>query len=173
MKIVVFNGSHRENGNCENFANEVLKECSKNNHVSVFNLSQMNIKNCDGCLQCEEGIECPIDDDYTNVLMPAILDAELLIFATPTYFNMPSASMVNFLDRTNNLCDYFANNCKKTMTYIVGQTDSDSLKDTYNCLHTYYEIMCMNEICDPIFQIARFKEELPQEYINIIRSIVA
>lgn len=171
MKIIIINGSHRPNGNCESFSETAKKILELDNEVALFNLFSMNIQSCRGCLKCEDGLECNLSDDYKNILMPALIDADLIIFATPTYFNMPSGVMANFLDRTNNLCDFFTDNTKNVLTFISGQTEEESLLDTYNCMKKYYDIMCMNEICEPLLHIARHKEDLSQDIIAKVKDL--
>lgn len=171
MNIVIINGSHRRGGNCSNFA-----ECAKNilsatHSVNIFNLIDMNIGYCLGCLNCEEGLPCPIEDEFTTVLEPHLENADVIILATPTYFNMPSAAMVNFLDRTNKMCEYFADNNKKCLLYLVGQTDEESIGEACRCLRVYTEIMGMKEISEPVIQIARMPEDLPKFIIDKIKNL--
>lgn len=163
MNILIINGSHRVNGNCERFSEVARNILSNDNAVRVVNLIDMNIKYCTGCLNCEEGIECSINDDFSKIIEPELKAADLIIFATPTYFNLPSAVMINFLDRTNKLCEYFSDNAKKSMFYLVGQTDEESIREAYKCLHTYSEIMNMEEIEEPIVQVARMPESVSEE----------
>lgn len=171
MNILVLNGSHRKNGNCFNFCETAKNVLSQKHSVVVYNLAEMNIKACEGCLNCEDGINCHICDDYSNQIMADIHNADLIIFATPTYFNMPSAAIVNFIDRTNNLCEYFAESHKKAFAYLSGQTDEESISAAYTCLRTYFDIMEMEEINTPIFHIARLKEELPKSAVDILKNI--
>lgn len=171
MNILIFNGSHRKNGNCSNFSEIANNILSQKHVVNVCHLIDCNIKPCNGCLNCEEGMHCPLIDDYSNRIVDSIKEAELLIFATPTYFNMPSAAMVNLIDRTNNLCEYFAETPKKVFTYVSGQTDEDSMTNAYNCLKTYFDIMAMEEIAPPIFHVARFKEDLPEKIFDLLKEI--
>ena len=171
MNVIIINGSQRKNGNCERFALKAKEILERSHVVKVYTLIDMHIDYCSGCLQCEDGMECQIEDDFSKILEPDLRIADLIILATPTYFNMPSASMVNFIDRTNKMCDYFAENEKKCLFYVVGQTDEDSIKDTYNCLHTYSEIMGMREIMEPIISVVRMPEPITPEIGAIIEKL--
>lgn len=172
MNIIIINGSHRAGGNCATFT-ETAKNILESNHhiVHTFNLIDLEIKPCTGCLFCEDGKECPLDDDFSMSIEPALKNSDLIIMATPTYFNMPSATMVNCVDRTNKMCEYFAENHKKCLFYLVGQTDVNTIMDAYNCLHTFSEIMEMEEISDPIIQVARMPEEVSCNVLNILKNI--
>lgn len=57
-KIIGISGSPRHNGNSEVALARVAANCKKNADVSVYNVSQMNIHLCDGCLTCEETGKC-------------------------------------------------------------------------------------------------------------------
>lgn len=172
MNITIINGSHRIGGNCAKFVVAAKNVLESNHHfVQTFDLIDLDIRPCTGCLFCEDGKECLLHDDFTMIIEPALKKSDLIIMATPTYFNMPSAAMVNCIDRTNKMCEYFAENHKKCLFYLVGQTDIDTIMDAYNCLHTFGEIMEMEEISEPIIQIARMPEEVPCNVLNILKSI--
>lgn len=171
MNIVIINGSQRKNGNCERFS-LVAKEILEGKHsVDVFNLIDMDIKYCSGCLCCEDGEECLLCDDYSNILEPRLINADLIILCTPAYFNMPSAALVNFIDRTNKICNFFAENKKRCLFYLVGQTDKETIRQAYNCLYSYAEIMNFEEIAEPIINVARMPEPIEKEIIEILKKI--
>jgi multimeric flavodoxin WrbA len=67
-------------------------------------LRKMAVRTCRGCLACEEGGKerkciCKIKDDMTEVY-PKLLAADIIVLATPAYFEMLSGLLKNFLDRT-------------------------------------------------------------------------
>lgn len=171
MKIVILNGSHRLNGNCYRFAKTAYEQLRERYQVILFNLIEQKIKPCNGCLNCEEGMECDIKDDYSKIIMPALMDSDLIVFASPTYFNMPSAAMVNLLDRTNNLCEYFADNPKKSLIYLVGQTNEDTIMDAYKCIKAYLDIMGMEEVCEPIIKVARMAENVTDDILATLKRV--
>lgn len=172
MKIVIINGSHRIPGNCSYFSRNTEELLTQNGHdVRSFNLIQSDIQPCKGCLICEDGENCPIQDDFSAHIEPAMEWADLIIMATPTYFNMPSSAMVNFLDRTNKMCSYFSENPKKCMFYLSGQTDHDTIMDAYRCMHTYSEIMGMEEIAEPLIHVARMPEQTPAYILQVLKNI--
>lgn len=172
MNIVIINGSHRFNGNCAAFSNTARDFLKNHDHrVELFTLIQLNVLPCTGCLSCEDALECPLHDDFSSKIEPALKKADLIIMATPTYFNMPSAAMVNYINRTNKLCEYFAANHKKCLFYVVGQTDENTIRDAYNCLHTFGEVMEMEEIAEPIIQVARMPEAVSSNIFSTLEMI--
>lgn len=173
MKIVIINGSHRAKGNTYRFT-RIAKEVFDNRHKStIFDLTENLIKPCKGCLVCENGEDCSIMDDYSQKIRPELKAADLIVFATPVYFNMPSAAMINLINRTNDLCTFFNENSKKTLTFMVGQTDEETIKDAYKCLQSYYEIMGMEEIISPIITIGRMEDDVvfKKQIITMLQQI--
>jgi len=172
MKITILNGSHREGGNTYRFCRYAKEILEKKHGVTIFDLIHEKIEPCQGCLCCEDGEDCQLHDDYSNKIKPALENADLIILATPVYFNMPSAAMVNLLDRTNDLCSFFTDNKKKGLIFMVGQTDEDSIADACKCLKTYFEIMGIEEIHEPIITVARLKDDSEYgTFKNLLQNI--
>lgn len=171
MNIVILNGSQRANGNCYRFSTTAQEILKRHHEVKLFNLIECKVLPCHGCLRCEDGEECDINDDYSKQICPALKESDLIVIATPTYFNMPSSALVNFMDRTNNLCEYLCSNPKKALVYLVGQTDEETIRDAYKCIRTYFDIMCIEEIRDPILRIARMPEEIDSEIVSILEKV--
>ena len=102
MKIIIFNGSPKgERG----ITYELLKCFSKgmldaNAQVEFVTLSKKTIGRCMGCLHCwntSEG-KCVRTDDMTE-LIKEIESADIMVLATPLYFNNVSIELKNFLER--------------------------------------------------------------------------
>jgi putative NADPH-quinone reductase len=91
-KIVVITGSPRRNGNSSAMAEAFIREAEKNGHtVTRFDAALRKLDGCHACLTCfKTGKACSFDDDF-NLVAPAILDADAVIFATPVYwYSIPS-----------------------------------------------------------------------------------
>ncbi len=104
MKLVGVCGSPRR-GNSEWMLGQVMQEAArKGAEVETLLLRKMDVRMCRGCLKCEQGGKqrtgvCVIKDDMNNVF-PKLLDADAIVLATPTYFEMLSGLLKNFIDRT-------------------------------------------------------------------------
>jgi len=60
---------------------------------------ELNIKNCSGCLRCNMLRRCSLrDDDWTDI-SEKILEADILVFASPIYFHHVTAPMKKLIDR--------------------------------------------------------------------------
>ena len=104
MKILGISGSPRK-GNTEWMLGKLLEMAAQNGaDVEMLLLRKMDVRICRGCLTCEEGGKerkgiCKIKDDVTEVY-PKLLAADVIVLATPGYFEMLSGLLKNFLDRT-------------------------------------------------------------------------
>jgi len=171
MNILIINGSHRKNGNTQKFSEYFQNLAIENNiNAEIINLVDKDINFCDGCLCCEETGECHLLDNFTEIA-ETIKKTDVLVFATPCYFNMPTARFKNFIDRTNVLCDFLNNNKKYFCTFIVGQTEIESCLEAYRCIETYTQIMAMEAIFEePIIAIARNENDLEIDN-NIVEQL--
>lgn len=104
MKIIGVCGSPRR-GNSERMLNQVMQEAARRGaEAESLLLRKMNVQMCQGCLACEQGGDqrpgvCKIKDDMNDVY-PKLLASDAIVLATPTYFEMVSGLLKNFLDRT-------------------------------------------------------------------------
>lgn len=100
MKAVVLFGSPRKDGNThalvDAFARVLLE---KQHEVKVLYLNDLNIRPCQGCLSCLEKGECRIDDDMALV-RGDIMEAGVVVYATPIYWFGPSAQLKLVIDRS-------------------------------------------------------------------------
>lgn len=100
MKIVVITGSPRKNGNSFAMTNAFIKEAEKRGHtVQRFDASFLKIGGCHACMTCyKTGKACSFDDDF-NIIAPAILDADAVIFSMPVYWYSIPAQIKGVIDR--------------------------------------------------------------------------
>lgn len=100
MKIVVFRGSPRREGNTDILLNETLKavRAGSGNEVILFTLNEMNIRPCQNCGGCDETGSCVLTDDMDNIY-PAIRQADRIILVSPIFFFGLSAQTKIMVDR--------------------------------------------------------------------------
>lgn len=97
-------GSPIREGNTEAFLGEALKAAGALEDVStnVILLGEKRIGDCRHCNWCitkqEKDRFCALKDDMTEIY-PRLLEADALLFATPTYAGRLSGYMATFLDR--------------------------------------------------------------------------
>ena len=124
-KVVAFIGSPRRNSNTATLVNEVIRGAqAAGAETTIFNLYDMNIKPCQGCLVCRKTGHCILQDDFQN-LFNQIVDADVVIFGSPVYIGQVTAQMKLLWDR---LCGLFDENFKpryaaKSLIMVYSQGD--------------------------------------------------
>lgn len=104
-KIVVITGSPRKNGNSFAMTEAFIKEAKAKGHaVTRFDAAEMAIGGCRACETCyKSGKACSFDDDF-NIIAPAVLDADVVIFSTPVYWYSIPAQIKAVLDKMYSFC---------------------------------------------------------------------
>ena len=99
-KIVVITGSPRKNGNSFAMTDAFIKAAKKNGHsVTRFDAAMMKIGGCRACETCyRTGKACSFDDDF-NLIAPAILEADAVVFTMPVYWYSIPAQIKGVFDR--------------------------------------------------------------------------
>lgn len=101
--VLVISTTPRIKGNSDILADECIRGIKEaGNKVEKINLSNQHIHFCRGCLSCQQTHKCIIQDDMEAILMK-MLQADVIVFATPVYFYGMCAQMKTLLDRTNPL----------------------------------------------------------------------
>ena len=115
-KILGVMGSPRKNGNTHILVTRMLDGAREQGaEADIIFLGDHDIKECNGCLVCWDGKECPKNDDM-NAFYPKIIESDVLIFGTPVYWYGPTALMKGFIDRFV----YF--NCPENRAKIKGKS---------------------------------------------------
>lgn len=99
-KVVIFTSSFRDDGNSNTLA-LAFKEGAESagNQVEIISLKQNHIAPCIGCCYCQVHGECFMKDKL-NDLLDKIIDCNVFVFASPTYYYSVSGNLKNFIDRT-------------------------------------------------------------------------
>lgn len=99
--VVILLGSSRKNGNTELLTNEFMRGATESgNHVDKIVLRELNIDDCIGCGACQKnGGHCFRKDDMQQIYN-AMLQADVIVFASPVYFYSWTALMKTVIDRT-------------------------------------------------------------------------
>lgn len=98
-KILGIMASPRKMGNSEIMIKEIGNHISVPHELQLLRLSDFDIRPCRACYQCLfKKEQCVIKDDLNRVL-EAVVSADGLIVAAPTYFLGANALLKLFLDR--------------------------------------------------------------------------
>jgi len=100
MKILVFLGSPRKNGNSESVAATVVDQLISRigGEAEYVRLATEEISPCIACGGCEKTGECVVKDDMIEQYAK-IDEADVIFLAAPTYFYGLSAQIKGFIDR--------------------------------------------------------------------------
>ena len=111
MKVVAFNGSSRGAGNTKKLLETVLAELSKHGFITdLVDLDATSIMGCRACYECfkKKDKKCVFQDDMANDCIEKMLDADVILIGSPTYFANVSTQIkalidrVGFVSRANN-----------------------------------------------------------------------
>ena len=128
-KILILSGSPRKDGNSELLCDEFMRGAVESgNEVEKIRVSAKKIAPCSACYYCRDnGGKCVHKDDMTEILQKMI-DADVLVLASPVYFYSIDAQLKAVIDRTVARWLEVKN---KEFYYIVTMADeNDSSADT-------------------------------------------
>ena len=100
-KIIVISTSLRHGSNSDMLADQFIDGAkSAGNDVEKISLVGKNIQFCKGCMACQKLGRCTIKDDV-NDIMAKVLQADVVVWATPIYYYEMSGQMKTLIDRMN------------------------------------------------------------------------
>lgn len=98
-KILIVQGGGRPGGNTAQLADAFARGAADAGHqVDRISLSRVQVNGCTGCNACRYGKPCVQKDGFSE-LIPQILEADLIAFASPLYFWTLSARLKAFIER--------------------------------------------------------------------------
>lgn len=100
-KVLILSGSPRKGGNSDLLCDAFAKGAAEaGNAVTKIRVSERNIAPCRGCYFCREhNGTCVYKDDMAEILQ-AMIDADVLVLASPVYFYSIDAQLKALIDRT-------------------------------------------------------------------------
>lgn len=85
-KVIVLSTSLRSSSNSELLAKSFVEGAKESgNEVEFITLKNKDIHFCIGCLACQKTGHCVIRDDVTGI-MDSVLNADVVVWATPIYY---------------------------------------------------------------------------------------
>lgn len=99
-KILAFNGSPRSQGNTSYLLQHFLDGTGHHPEtLEVIHPHELNLEYCHGCLRCNVLRRCSISGDDWEQISGRILEADVLVFASPIYFHHLPGPLKILLDR--------------------------------------------------------------------------
>jgi len=145
MKVTIFNGSPRKNGNTSELVKKVLCSLDEKASCEVISLYDKNIKGCSNCGACRDKTlpsYCAMKDDM-SLLYEKYLDSDVVILASPIYMWQFTPCTLAFLNRLHCLC-------RHSDSYNImggrGMAVLTTMADEIECSH--FSIKGLKEFCD-------------------------
>ncbi len=102
MKVLLINGSPRQNGNTAIALSEVAKQLAKEGIDSeIVWIGNKPIRGCAACGQCSaKGLgRCVFDDDICNSISEKFADVNALIVGSPVYYGQSNGALLSIIQR--------------------------------------------------------------------------
>lgn len=138
-RVLILSGSPRKGGNSDTLCDQFMKGALEAGH-EVEKIQGKKVAPCLACYYCKDHKgECAIKDDMAEILQK-MLDADVLVLASPVYFYSISAQLKAVIDRTVARWLEFKN---KEFYYIMtAAEDSDTVMDcTLECMRGFAECL--------------------------------
>lgn len=135
-KVLILSGSPRKNGNSDILCDEFMKGALESgNEVEKIRVAEKKIGYCRACYACRGTGVCAIKDDMADILQKMI-DADVLVLASPVYFYSIDAQLKALIDRT---VARWTEVKDKEFYYIVTAADgeNESAETTIQCFRGY------------------------------------
>lgn len=139
-KTLLISGSNRK-GNTEYILNMLYKEI-KNSELIL--LKDRKIEYCKGCLACHNIERCVIKDDI-NEIIDELIEADLIVFGIPNYFDNVSGLFKNFMDRLHPLYKSKQLLNKSVIFIFVGGGESEgTIKELHQATSGFTRYLGLN-----------------------------
>ncbi len=140
MKILVLTGSPRRNGNSNTLADNFIKGAREAGHETVrFDAAFKEVHPCIACNRCGMNGPCIFKDDF-DFVREHIIEADMVVFATPMYYFGISSQLKAVIDRFYALNGQIHRPKKATllMTYAdTSAAEAEPIKNHYHVLLNY------------------------------------
>lgn len=100
-RVIVISTSLRHGSNSDILADKFVEGAQAvGNEVEKISLSGKEIQFCRGCMACHKLGYCVIKDDV-NGIMAKVMEADVIVWATPIYYYGMCGQMKTLIDRMN------------------------------------------------------------------------
>lgn len=152
MKILVLTGSPRKNGNSNTLADYFIKGAVESGHEVVrFDSAFKNVHPCIACNSCGMNGDCVFQDDFNEVI-DNIVDADMVVFATPMYYFGFSTQLKTVIDRFYSINGkiHVPKKSALLMTYAnTASSEAEPIKKHYEVLLNYLGWSDVGQIIAP------------------------
>lgn len=98
MKIILLEGSPNKHGSSNMLAEHFKRGAEEAGHsVEIIDTAHADIHPCTGCIHCGYEGPCVQKDDVERI-RKKVLDADMIVFATPLYYYGMSAQLKTMVE---------------------------------------------------------------------------
>ena len=140
MKVLIINGSPRQNGNTALAIDEMVKVFSAEGiETEVCQIGAKAIRGCMASNACAKLGKCVFDDEV-NVIAEKFEAADGLVVASPVYYASANGTLISLLDRL-----FYSTSFDKTMKVgaCAAAARRGGLTSTFDELNKYFAICGM------------------------------
>jgi len=100
MKVLLFNGSPKENGCTFTALSEIADTLTKQDiQAEIFQLGKESIQGCIDCRYCSNAGECVFENDVVSAALEKAKEADGFVFGSPVYYAAASGQITSFMNR--------------------------------------------------------------------------
>lgn len=172
-KILFISGSPRK-GNTEHVLGKIYEAVDTDSKELIL-LKDKDIKFCKGCLTCYTRPNCTIKDDM-DIILPKVLDADVLVLGTPNYYENVSGLMKNFMDRCHPFYEHELVKNKKVILVYVGGGGKDGTKERLDlAFFGFIKHLKLDLVASYSFEALEWnelrKKDVSEEIVKIVQKI--
>ena len=128
-KVLVLSASPRKNGNSDLLCDSFIKGAAESdNQTEKIFLQNKIIKNCIACDICKNNGGNCIQKDDAAVILEKMIQADIVVLATPVYFYSMNGQLKTLIDRTYSLYTEMKN--KEFYFILTGAAPEKSYMET-------------------------------------------
>lgn len=142
MKVLLINGSPRQNGNTALALEEMAKIFAENGiQTETIQIGNQAIRGCIACGKCRnEKLGKCVFEDAVNAAAPKFAECDGLVIGSPVYYASANGTLISFLDRL-----FYSASFDKSMKVGAAVTVArrGGLSATFDELNKYFAISGM------------------------------
>ena len=156
-KVLILSSSPRRGGNSDRLCDRFMAGAQQAGHeVEKIFLKDRRIGYCTGCGACYGGAgPCPQKDDAAGVI-GKMVEADVIVMATPVYFYTMSAQMKTLIDRC---CARYTEMTGKEFYFIVAAADDSkaAMERTIDGFRGFLDCLDDSRECGTIYGVGAWK----------------
>lgn len=101
MKVLFINGSPNKNGQTANILQRIAIQIAAQHDIELCTITEYQMNGCTGCHACQQSLHptgC-IQKDQVSMLLDTIVDADVILYATPCKTALDTIPLQTLLER--------------------------------------------------------------------------